>query len=644
MPQPKTFYITTPIYYVNAAPHLGHAFSTIFCDIMTRYHKMLGQDSYFLTGTDEYGQNIARVAEQTGQDTQAMVDANSAKFRNLWPQLGIQNDDFIRTTEDRHKKVVQTLLQKTFDSGDIYQAEYGGDYCVKCERFFTKTETEATPGMCPIHKMPLERIMEKNYFFRLSKYQDWLREKIESDPQFLMPAQFRSEVLAFLREPLEDLCISRPIERMSWGIPLPFDKGFVTYVWYDALVNYISALGWPDGEKFKKYWPEATHLMAKDILRQHAIYWPCILKAAGIEPPKRLRIHGWWTVEGEKMSKSLGNVIVPIDEANRVGLDIFRYFIVRDMTFGSDGDYSAKSLIGRNNSELANDLGNLLCRITTMVVKYFDGKMPSAATRNDADNALLAEVDRLIADLPDYLEKATLNTLLERVNAVVVAANKYVTDQAPWSTAKKGDLERTGTILAVTSQALVAAAKFYTPVMPNKMAELLAAYGLPPATDFANAPVPAGTLIVAAQPLFAKMEMPAEPTPDASASESPVSTESTTSTPSIAPQKPEIEYDDFAKIDLRVATILEAERVPKTDKLMRLSIDVGFEKRQIVAGIAAHYKPEDLIGKQIIVVANLAPRKLKGLTSQGMLLAAKAGDDLFVLHPGSAIAPGADVS
>ncbi len=635
----NTYYITTPIYYVNASPHLGHAYTTIICDILKRYQQLLGKDVFFLTGTDEYGQNIMQTAKKTGRDVQEMVDENSRKFRDLWPHLNIANDDFIRTTDERHKRVVQMILQRTYDNGDIFEAEYGGNYCVKCERFFTDTETSDHPGHCPIHDSELEYIKEKNYFFPLSKYQDWLREKIESDPNFLQPSQFRSEVLAILREPLDDLCISRPKERLHWGVPLPFDENFVTYVWYDALTNYISALDYPDGDRFKKYWPEATHLIAKDILRQHAVYWPCFLKAAGIEPFQRLRVHGWWTVEGKKMSKSLGNVIEPKEEAEKWGLDIFRYFLAREMTFGTDGDYSSKALVGRNNAELADDLGNLLSRVTAMINKYFDGNMPEIVDVASEDKALLGELDMLIEELPEYMERCAVHSFLERVNQTVVSTNKFLTEQAPWTLAKNDKMERVGTILAIASQMLTGVGQLLYPVMPDKMSELFRIFGVVRPDTFESKAIKAGAKVEKAKPLFPQLEW-TEPAGDAGEEETAEEEESFTAPPA----KDEISFEDFAKVDLRIATVLEAERVPKTDKLMRLQIDVGFEERQIVAGIAEHVKPEDMVGRQIVVVANLAPRKLRGLESKGMLLAGRAEDGLQLLGPVGSINPGAEVS
>ena len=679
MPE-KTFYVTTPIYYVNADPHLGSSYTTIMCDILRRYYDLLGYQTYFLTGTDEHGEKIFREANAQGRDVREMVDDISQKFRDLCPKLNISNDDFIRTTEERHARVVQMILQYTYDRGDIYQAEYSGNYCVGCERYYTDREVEAKPGYCPIHEKPLEFYSERNYFFRLSKYQDWLREKVEREPDFIGPPQFRSEVLALLREPLDDLCISRPVERLHWGIPIPFDDKFVTYVWYDALTNYISALDYPDGEKFARFWPSATHLIGKDILRQHAIYWPCMLKAAGIEPFKRLRVHGYWTANGRKISKSLGNAVDPLEEIQKYGLDVYRYFSAREMSFGSDGDYSAKALAGRNNAELADDLGNLLSRVTAMIAKYFDGKMPAAENPTEADQALVAELDRLRDELPGHLERCSIHAFLERVNHAVVLTNRYLTEQAPWTRAKEGNMARVGTILAVASRMLAGVARFLYPVMPGKMTDLLAAYGLPKPERLENAAVPAGIRIEPAKPLFPQLEVPepaaqaaeavgaAPGAPEKSGETAPAAKEgaakegaakeggakegaavkksaaSGDAAAQSAPLKPEITIDDFVKVDLRIATVLEAEPVPKTDKLMRLTIDIGVEKRQIVAGIAEHYKAQDLVGRQIVVVANLAPRKLKGLESKGMLLAAKIGGELFLLRPDDHLAPGADVS
>ncbi|MBN1867470.1 methionine--tRNA ligase [Candidatus Sumerlaeota bacterium] len=638
----KTFYVTTPIYYPNADPHIGSSYTTVMCDILRRYYDLLGFETYFLTGTDEHGEKVFREAQDQKRDVREMVDDISERFRALWPQLNISNDDFIRTTEERHTRVVQAIVQKTYDSGDIYIAEYTGNYCVGCERFYTDTEVEATPGMCPTHEKPLETISEKNYFFRLSKYQDWLREKIESDEAFLRPEQYRREVLALLRKPIDDLCISRPAERLHWGIPMPFDEKYVIYVWYDALVNYISAIGYPDDPKFAKFWPSVMHVIGKDILRQHAVFWPCMLKAVGIEPFKRLRVHGYWTAYGRKISKSLGNAVDPREEIAKFGLDVFRYYLAREMAFGNDGDYDGARLVGRNNAELANDLGNLSSRLTAMIAKYCEGKMPTVGETTDEDRALLGEIDALLERLPTHLEKVAIHALLEETMRTIANVNRYVTAQAPWALMKKKETDRVATVLAVASQVLVGTAKLLWPVMPDKMTGLLAAFGVrgaSAAAEFKNEPVAPGTAIQPAAALFPQLEWKgAAITKEAEAA--PAAEKG----PTVEPPKPEISFDDFMKVDLRVATVLEAERVPKTDKLMRLTIDVGFEQRQIVAGIAEAYAPEDLVGRQIVVVANLAPRKLKGIESKGMLLASRSGQDLFLLGPDAPSVPGSEVS
>ncbi len=639
MDTPNTFYVTTPIYYVNDKPHLGHAYTTIMCDILRRYYRLLGVDTFFLTGTDEHGENIFRTAKEKGRDVREMVDENSNHFRELWPKLNISNDDFIRTTQPRHTEVVQAILQRTYESGDIYKAEYGGNYCVKCERYFTDKDVEDNPGFCPIHETELEYVKESNYFFRLSKYQDWLRERIESDEDFLKPQQYRSEVLALLREPLGDLCISRPVERMHWGIPMPFDKDYVTYVWYDALVNYLSGIGYPDSKTWEKYWSESTHMIAKDILRQHAVYWPCMLKAADIPAFKSLCVHGWWTVEGKKMSKSRGNVVDPLQEAEKYDLDVFRYFLAREMSFGSDGDYNAKGLVGRNNAELANDLGNLVSRLTSMVKKYCDGKMPSVQNANEVDTSLLSEIDDLVVILPEYLKRPSIHAYLERVMQTVAETNRYVTDQAPWTLFKEGNIERVATILAVSSRVVAVVAQLLYPVMPEKMPQLLSCFqlGVPESLDLD--PVKPGTPIEPAKALFPQLEAPEEIEEDRSEAQTADEVPSLISDP-----KKEITYEDFCKIDLRVAKILSAEPVPKTDKLLKLKIDIGFEERQIVAGVAEQYKPEQLVGRRIVVVANLAPRKLRGEVSQGMLLAARSEKAIMILSPDGDSILGAEVS
>lgn len=627
------FYITTPIYYVNASPHIGHAYTTIVADVLARWARMAGRETFFVTGTDEHGDKIAEAAQKAGITPKAYADGISAQFRSLWPELCITNDYFIRTTDANHIETVRNILQKVYDAGDIYFGAYEGYYCVGCERFYM--EKELVDGKCPDHQTEPEHRKESNYFFRMSKYQDWLIKHIQNHPDFIRPERYRNEVLAFLREPLEDLCISRPKTRLEWGITLPFDDKYVTYVWADALINYVTAVGYPDGPNFHKFWSQAQHLIAKDILKPHGIYWPTMLKAAGIEPYQHLNVHGYWNSDSSKMSKSLGNVVKPLDLKDKYGLDAFRYFLLRDMVFGLDSNFSEEAFVSRLNSDLANDLGNLLSRAITMAIKYCDGKIPAAPAASverklpDLAQATVTEVEKCFADM-------SLHKALMAIWELISASNKYIVENEPWSLAKDpANGEKLIAIMYRLLEALRAVAIFISPFMPQASEKILQQIGLDPKQKYdldvirSQAPLPAGNVLIRGESLFPRIAAEKEKTPAPKKE-------------ALADLKPEIDYDDFAKVDLRVAKILEASAVPKSNKLVKLRIDLG-EERTIVAGIGKDYKPEELIGKSIIVVANLKPAKLMGVESHGMLLATDGVEGLTLIGFDKAPKTGAKV-
>ncbi|MGD9304595.1 MAG: methionine--tRNA ligase [Desulfobacterales bacterium] len=614
----RPFYITTPIYYVNARPHLGHAYTTIVADVATRFHTMRQNKVFFLTGTDEHGDKVVRAAKQEGISPRTYVDKISQLFRDLWPELQIDNSFFIRTTDAAHIAVVEQILQRIYDKGDIYFSEYEGMYCFGCERFYT--ERELVDGKCPDHETKPEIIKESNYFFKMSDYQDWLIDHIRNTPNFIRPQRYKNEVLAFLKEPLDDLCISRPKSRLKWGITLPFDKDYVTYVWFDALLNYISALGFPDGELFETFWPSAQHIVAKDILKPHGIYWPIMLKAAGIPIYQHLNVHGYWNVDQSKMSKSIGNVIEPLQMKNIYGLDAFRFFLIRDMTFGLDSNFSEEALIHRINSDLANDMGNLFSRVISMTHKYFEGKVPEIDPAADKAFELQSDAMRTIAEFEKSMEAFEFHKALAAVWGFIGQMNKYVDVNAPWVLAKKkSSRKQLEAVIYNLLEGLRIISGLIYPVMPGAAAAMQKHLGLDATIPFYHLDrlkqwkgLPCGTRIPKSVILFPRID-PARETAESQPPQK--------ANPANSNVKPEVTIADFTKIDLRVATILEAERVPKAKKLLKLKIDLG-TKRTIVAGIAENYPAEELVGKQIIVVANLKPAKLMGILSEGMLLAA----------------------
>ena len=635
------FYITTPIYYVNARPHLGHAYTTIAADVVRRFHAMSSDETFFLTGTDEHGDKIVRAARKESCTPRAYVDKISGLFSSLWPELNISNDAFIRTTDPAHIAVVETILQRIYDAGDIYFAEYEGLYCFGCERFYT--ERELVDGRCPDHETPPETIKEANYFFKMSRYQEWLIDHIKQHPDFIRPERYRNEVLAFLREPLGDLCISRPKSRLKWGITLPFDNDYVTYVWFDALLNYISALGYPDGERFKKFWPVVQHIVAKDILKPHGIYWPIMLKAAGLPIYQHLNVHGYWNVDQSKMSKSIGNVVEPLEMKNIYGLDAFRFFLMRDMAFGLDSSFSEAALVQRINADLANDLGNLFSRVLSMAHKYFGGVVPEPdpAVEKEMDLGLeesaLAAIDAYAADMDAFAFHKGLADVWEFITRM----NKYVDVTAPWMLAKdKAAAKQLQTVIYNLLEGLRIISGLIYPVMPGTAATMQQHLGLPGDDDFFKLArlktwggLPAGAALRKSVSLFPRVDLEKRPETAPGAE----------SDPQVPPIKPEITIDDFAKIDLRVATVVSAAPVPRARKLLQLEVDLG-EKRTIVSGIAGSYAPGDLVGKQVIVVANLKPAKLMGVLSKGMLIAASDKKKVTVATLDNPVAPGTPLS
>ncbi len=656
----NTFYITTPIYYVNDVPHIGHAYTTVAADVLARYWRLRGREVFFLTGLDEHGQKVQQAAAKAGIDPQVHCDKLAPQFRHLWTRLNISNDAFIRTTDVQHIKVVQRYLQELFEKQLIYKADYSGWYCTFDERFWT--EKDVADGLCPDCKRPVEQLSEHNYFFKMGLYQDRLIEHIKKHDRFIRPESRRNEVLGFLTtQKLGDLSISRPKSRLSWGIELPFDTNYVTYVWFDALVNYVSALEYlPRGNPASdRFWPANVHLVGKDILTTHAVYWSTMLMALNLPLPETIFAHGWWTVDGEKMSKSRGNVVDPYKMIDEFGVDAFRYFLLREVPFGHDGDFSREALISRINSDLANGLGNLLSRTLTLIEKNTGGLIPSRVL--SAEGELESElrqacIELLTKQITQAIPRLEFNRALEAIWRIVQLANQYVDKTAPWKLAKsQADTPRFHTVLYYMAETLRILALSLYPFIPKTAQDLHVQLGL----DFLSSTNPsfnyelelknwgwleAGTALRKGRALFPRIDSKtqgAKPVTESSIPSQPTAT-APPPTPA-APAVPQITIDEFMKVQLRTAKILSAERVPKSEKLIKLQVSLGDEQRQIVAGIGKKYEPDVLVGKTIVIVANLKPAKLMGIESQGMVLAAGDADVRGLLTTQEEVDPGTKV-
>jgi methionyl-tRNA synthetase len=628
----KAFYITTPIYYPSDKLHIGHAYCTTIADAIARYRRLAGYDVFFLTGSDEHGQKIERRAKEVGLTPIQFVDRIVDGFKDLWQRLNISHDDFIRTTEQRHKAVVQHIFQKIYDQGDIYKSAYEGWYCTPCETFWL--EGKLVVGNCPDCGRPVELVKEESYFFRLSKYQEQLLHHIELNPDFIQPVSRRNEMVNFIKNGLEDLCVSRTT--FDWGIQVPFDTKHVVYVWFDALVNYITAAGYlNDAEKFNKYWPADIHLVGKEIVRFHTIIWPIILMALGVELPRKVYGHGWLVIEGDKMSKSKGNVIDPVQLIEEFGPDAIRYFLLREIMIGSDGNFSRDALIQRINADLANDLGNLLNRTVAMIERYYGGVIPQPKEPAAIDQDLRSMAVATAQKYESLMDNIEINAAIAEIWRLVSRTNKYIDETMPWSLAKdESGKDRLATVMYNLAEVLRIVAILISPYMPITTEKIWEQLGLQARTDLAKdlkaaqtwGELPFGEHIVKGQPLFPRIEEKR-----GLIQEAPTPVERPAVKVEDVPEKEMITIDDFAKIDLRVAKVLAAEKVPKADKLLKLEVDMGHETRTIVSGIAKHYEPEDLVGKQVILVANLKPTKLRGIESHGMLLAASEGEVLQVV-------------
>ena len=645
MTEQKKFYITTPIYYPSDKLHIGHAYTTVAADAITRFKKLQGYDTHFLTGTDEHGQKIQRRAAEAGKTPQEFVDEIVAGVKDLWKLMNIDYDDFIRTTQPRHEKVVQKLFQKVYDQGDIYKSEYSGWYCTPCETFFTERQL-GEGNTCPDCGRPVELTKEESYFFKMSKYADRWLQFIEEHPDFIQPESRRNEMINFVKQGLDDLCVSRTT--FDWGIKVPFDEKHVVYVWFDALINYISALGYgtENDELYQKYWPASIHLMAKDIIRFHSIIWPIMLMALDIPIPEKVVAHGWLLMSDGKMSKSKGNVVDPQVLAERYGVDAIRFFLLREMAYGMDAVYSEESLVNRINVDLANDYGNLISRATSMIQKFGGGVVAAPDQATEFDQELIDLANATPAAMAAYMDKADPANAIGELWKLVGKANKYIDSCAPWALNKAGETAKLQTVLYNLAEVIRIITVLIEPVMPSTPAKVWEQIGL---TD--NDAVktwdslkwggfPAGTAINRGEPIFPRLDLDKLREEWAAEAEK---AEKEAVAQNFEPIKPEITIDDFAKIDFRVCKVLACEKVKKADKLLKMEVQMGAETRTVVSGIAQRYTPEEMVGKQLVLVANLKPAKLRGIESQGMILAASHNGEMEVLEVPANILPGGQV-
>ncbi len=646
-----TYYITTPIYYPSDKLHIGHAYCTTIADTLARFHRAKGEEVFFLTGSDEHGLKIQRKAQEKGITPIEYVDAIIANFKQLWNELNISNNDFIRTSEERHHKVVQDVLTKIFEQGDIYKKNYEGLYCVPCESYWL--ERQLVDGKCPDCGRPVEKMQEESYFFKLSKYQDWWLQFIEENPNFIQPASRRNEMINFVKQGLEDLCITRTT--FDWGIPVPFDKKHVVYVWFDALLNYLTGIKYgTDDAMFNKFWPASLHLVGKEIVRFHTIIWPIMLKAMGVELPQKVYGHGWLVIDGDKMSKSKGNVIDPLALIDEFGADAIRYFLLREIVFGNDGNFSRDALITRINSDLANDLGNLLHRTVSMIEKYHGGVVTNTGVIEAVDEDLMALVKTTAENFAKDMDAMEINSAIKGVWALISRANKYIDETAPWILAKdEAKAARLQTVMYNLAETLRVVAILVAPFIPSTSPKIYTQLGLEvPAefllTDAEFGKMADGTKVQKGEPLYPRIEIAEDGAtiiggkryePKAEVAPAPVEEPKV----EMEPIKEEITIDAFEKIDLRVGTVKAAEKVKKSKKLLKLQVMIGEEERTIVSGIAQYYEPEALIGRNVIVIANLAPAKLFGIESFGMLLAASDGNGNLVLADAPGMASGSRV-